>query len=380
MRERLEELNPWWTATYKLETIKRTKYLSTLLDSLKKKEITIITGIRRVGKTTLIKQIINHLLEQKINPKHILFVSLDLLYLKDYTIQDIVLEYKKIQEIPLGTKTYLFLDEITYKPDFNQELKNLYDLENYKIYASSSSAKILKDKKAFLTGRAKYIEIAPLNFEEFLQFTKQSTQETHLLKKRFEQYMQIGGMPEYVLTRDPTYLSELLELVISKDVISKHEIKYKQIIYDLFRLLCERIGKQISYNKIAKILGVDNETVSRYIGYFEDTYLFNIVEIEGKLNEKIRGKKKLYCIDVGLKNSITGFRDKGAIFENLVYNKIKNKNPRFLQIDGIEIDFVFEDTIIEAKYGQELEGKQKELFEKIKYKNKIIARDMNFFI
>lgn len=101
--------------------------------------------------------------------------------------------------------------------------------------------------------------------------------------------------------------------------------------------------------------------------------------MEGKLNERIRAKKKLYCVDVGLKNIVTGFKDKGAIFENLVYNKIKKHNPRFLNIDGIELDFVYEDTLIEAKYGLELNDKQKELFEKLNYKNKIIAKDLEFF-
>jgi predicted AAA+ superfamily ATPase len=192
--------------------------------------------------------------------------------------------------------------------------------------------------------------------------------------------MEIGGMPEYVLTEDQVYLSELLELIISKDIISKYNIKHKKLIYDLFLLLCERIGKQISYNKISKILGVDNQTISRYVGYFNDTYLFEIIEMEGKLNERILGKKKLYCIDVGLKNVITGFKDKGAIFENLVFNQIKKENPRFLYVDGIELDFVFKDTIIEAKYGQSLTEKQKELFDKLKYKNKIIAKDMDFFL
>ncbi|MFT4283015.1 MAG: DUF4143 domain-containing protein [Candidatus Woesearchaeota archaeon] len=67
--------------------------------------------------------------------------------------------------------------------------------------------------------------------------------------------------------------------------------KHKKLIYDLFLLLCERIGKQLSYNKISKILGVDNETISRYINYFEDAYLFEIIEMEGKLNQRILGKK-----------------------------------------------------------------------------------------
>ncbi|MFT4283016.1 MAG: hypothetical protein ACMXX6_01180 [Candidatus Woesearchaeota archaeon] len=85
-------------------------------------------------------------------------------------------------------------------------------------------------------------------------------------------------------------------------------------------------------------------------------------------------------MDVGLKNVITGFKDKGAIFENLVFNKIKKEKPRFLYLDGIEIDFVFKDTLIEAKYGQELTKKQKQLFDSLKYKNKIIAKDIDFFL
>ena len=382
MKERLEELNPWWGQGFKHKTIERPKYLDILKKNLKDKNITVLTGIRRVGKTTLLKQLISHLLDTDTDPKHILFVSLDLLYFSDYTIQDIVLEYKRIQNISHAKKTYLILDEVTYKENFNQELKNLYDLGNYKIYASASSAKVLKDNKAFLTGRARYVEVEPLDFHEFLVFKGKDEKkaETHILRNLFEQYMRFGGMPEYVLTQDPTYLSLLLEMIVAKDIVAEHNIKSSQLVYDLFRLLCERVGKQVSYNKISKILGVDNETVSRYISYFLDTYLFDIIEVEGKINERIKGKKKMYCIDVGLRNSITGFRDKGAIYENLVYNSIKKNGPRFLYRQGIELDFVFGDTLIEAKYGQELSSEQKRLFDEARYKTKIVAKGMDFFM
>lgn len=380
MKERLEELNPWWNQEFKLNTINRFEYTNTLNEELNKKNITILTGIRRVGKTTLLKQTIQELLKNT-DPKKILFVTLDLLYFKEHSIQDIILEYKKLHKISHSEKVYLFLDEITYKENYNQELKNLYDLGNYKVFATSSSAKILKDNKAHLTGRAKYLEIRPLTFKEFLIFKNRSEKtETHIMKKLFEEYMKLGGMPEYVLEQDQTYLSELLELIISKDIISEHNLKYKKLVYDLFSLLCERVGKQISYNKLSKILGVDNETITKYVSYFLDTYLFDIVEQKGKLNERIKGKKKLYCVDVGLRNIITGFKDKGAIYENLVFNKIKNQKPQFLFKDGIEIDFCFKDTIIEAKYGQEMNEKQRALFEKSKFKNKIIAKDYEFFL
>lgn len=382
MKEILEELNPWWKNEYNFKNIVRPKYFKLLIEQLEKKDITILTGIRRVGKTTLLKQLIQYLIEKKINSKNILFLSLDIIYFKSYNIYDIILEYKKINNIKHEEKIYLFLDEITYKENFNQELKNLYDLGNYKIFASSSSAKILKDKKAFLTGRARYIEINPLDFKEYILFKKLDITkiESHILENHFEEYMMYGGMPEFVLTKDASYLSELLELIISKDIISINNIKNKELIYDLFKLLCERIGKQISYNKISKILNVDNETISRYISFFLDTYLFQIVEMKGKLNEKLKAKKKLYCIDVGLKNIVTGFRDKGAIYENLVFHHIKNNKPNFLFKNGIEIDFCFKNILIEAKYGQELTIEQKKLFNDSKYDIKIIANGLSFFL
>ena len=383
MKEQLEELNPWWNnPKYKFNFIDREKYTKNLEKQLNRKDVVILTGLRRVGKTTILKTLISYLLKEGINSKYILFVSLDMLAFSDYSINEIVLEYKKIHSIPHGKKVYLFLDEITYKKNFNQELKNLYDLENYKIFASSSSAAVLKDNKAFLTGRSKYFEIHPLDFNEFLIFNSKEIKKTdsHILKKLFEQYMELGGMPEYVLTKDPQYISELVEVIISKDIIAKNNLRNNKVIFDLYRLLCERVGKQISYNKLARILNVDNETVSRYISYFLDTYLFDIIEIEGKLNKKLKSNKKIYCIDIGMRNIVTGMRDLGAIYENLVYNKIKKNSPSFVYKNGCEIDFCFGSTLIEAKFNQKLEGKQKELFEELKFKNKIVANGIDFFL
>lgn len=383
MRERLEELNPWWNKKYSDASIPREKYFRLLRELLDRKDVIILTGIRRVGKTTILKSMIQYLIDQNVDPKHILFLSLDLLYFKDYNIQDIVLEYKKIHQIEHGTKVYLFLDEVTYKPHFNQELKNLYDMENYKVFASSSSAKVLKDNKAYLTGRARYIEIEPLDFKEFLLFNKKNIRaESHILESLFEQYMRYGGMPEYVLHKDETYLSELIELIINKDIIAEHNIRNKRVVFDLYRLLCERVGEQISYNNISKILNVDNETISRHIEYFLDTFLFSLIEVKHKLNVQITSKKKLYCCDVGLRNIITGFRDKGAIYENLVYNKIKKNSKRinFLYRNGVEIDFVTDDSLIEAKYNQNMTEKQKELFDSLNAKNKVLANGVSFFI
>ena len=384
MKQILEELNPWWSADFKEVLIQRKKYVLKLQSFIDKKEVIILTGMRRVGKTTLLKQTIQYLLQQNIQKEHILFVSLDLLALSDYSIYEIVQEYKSMHKIDNSTKVYLFLDEVTYKPHFNQELKNLYDIGNYKIFASSSSASALIDNQAFLTGRAKYLEILPLTFEEFVTFKKYDFNKTSqaILKGLFEDYMKEGGIPEFVLDNDTSYLSELAEFIIEKDIISKHGIKNKKVVYELYKLLCERVGKQISYNNLAKLLSVDNETISRYIQFFLETYLFYQIEVKDKLNVQIKSKKKLYCSDVGMRNVVTGFRDKGAIFENLVYTKLRDeygKNINFLYKNGIEIDFLVKDIIIEAKYGQELNEKQQKLFDSYKAKQKVIAQGFEFF-
>jgi uncharacterized protein len=380
MKELLYQINPWWENLELKKSIKRNRYTNKLIDLIQKKEIIILTGLRRVGKTTLMKQIISHLLKTKKKEK-ILYVSLDILALKDLSIGEIIREYRKMHSISSNDNVFIFLDEITYKKNYNQELKNLYDIGSCKIFASSSSASLLREDSGFLTGRVRYIEIEPLNFIEFMDFNnfKPKKSDYHLIENQFQEYMKYGGMPEYVLTKDPTYINELINNIVLKDVVAKNKLRNSSLIFDLLKLLMERSGKQISYNKISKILDISHETAQVYVKYFLDTFLFSIIEKEGKLNERIKGNKKIYCSDVGIRNVIIGKKDLGSIFENLVFLKIKHKNPRFLYKDGIEIDFITKDELIEVKLGQELNEKQKKLFNSIK-KKKIIVKDFDFFI
>jgi uncharacterized protein len=380
--------NPWWEQEYSLNYIIRDKYFKQLIDFIPKKEVVFLTGLRRVGKTTLMYQLIEYLLKS-VKKEQIFYISLDLLSLKDKSIYEIIQDYRKIHGLSKDVFSYVFLDEITIKKDFHQELKNLYDLGNIKIFVSSSSATKLKDTSAFLTGRARYIEVEPLDFNEFLLFNNYSPKKKdyQLLEKYFEEYMEFGGMPEYVLTKDPTYITEVVNNIILKDIVAKYGIKNTEKVFDLFRLLMERVGKPLTYSKIANILDISKDSVQTYINYFLETYLFSKIEVNGKLNERIKGPKKFYCGDVGIKNVSTGFRDKGAIYENLVYNKIKSdyKNHlkgeiNFLYKDGVEIDFVTKDFLLEAKFGQEMNEKQKNLFDNYKIKNKIVARGVDFFI
>ena len=100
-----------------------------------------------------------------------------------------------------------------------------------------------------------------------------------------------------------------------------------------------------------------------------------------KLNERIKSPKKIYASDVGLRNVVTGYRDKGAVFENLVFLKLKQKHPRYLNQDGIEIDFVTENgCLVEVKYNSELNEKQRKLFDSFEAKNKIVVRGVDDFL
>ena len=384
MQEIIFEMNPWWEKEFCFIGIKRDKYLDILKQNLNNKDILFLTGLRRIGKSTILKQFIYLLInEEKINPKKICYLSLDNYSFKEHTITELVRQYRQINNLKIDEKIYLFLDEVTYKESFKEELKNLYDLEHTKIFATSSSANKLLDKKALLTGRSRTIEVYPLDFQEFLYFKdyKARNSEKYLLENYFKQYMRLGGIPEYVLTEDPSYVTNLTENILYKDIIAVNNIKNAENVKELFRLLCERVGKPVSNNKLANIIGINKNTVKKYIGYFKETYLFYIIEKDAKtLNQRIADNKKIYCADVGIKNVSTGFKDLGAIYENLVFLKIKENNPRFLIQNATEIDFKFKDTIIEAKYNQEMNPKQKELFKKINIKNKIVANGVDFFI
>lgn len=376
--------NPWWEEDYVFSGVSREIYLNQLSQYLNNKDILFLTGLRRVGKTSILKNFISELIQRKgVDPKEIFYISLDLYALDDYSIAEIVNEYRKIQKLPSSQKIYLFLDEVTSKKNYQQELKNFYDLENIKIFASSSSASLLKDKNAYLTGRQRIMEVMPLTFNEYLQFKEISIKkaDAHLYESYFEEYMQDGGMPEYVLTGDVTYLQNLIDNIISKDIIAHYNIRNNQVVKDFYKLLMERSGKQLTFNKIANILEISVDSARRYFYYFEETYLIYSVEKYGKLNERLKSAKKIYASDVGLRNVITGYRDKGAIFENLIYLQIKEQNPSYLYVDGIELDFITEDGIlIEAKFNSVLNAKQQKLFDKFETKKKLVVNGVDGFM
>lgn len=377
MNQILYRYNPWWENEWDSgDLISRDSILSQLKSQLSAKDIVFLTGLRRIGKTSTIKLFIKFLIEEKeIDPRKIFYISLDDYLLSKKSIVELVEEYRKVHKLSFSVKIYLFLDEVAYQTDFEQQLKNLYDSHNVKIYASSSQSSILKSKKAFITGRNKIIEVLPLNFQEYLLFNKIkiANQDRHLIEKYFEEFLQTGGIPEYVLRNDIEYIKELVDDIILKDISALHNIKDTQLLKDLFLLLMERCGKVFSINKLANIIKISPDTVRRHLEHFNNTYLVHLLPRYGTTNERILSAKKIYSCDLGIKTIFTVFRDKGSLFENYIYLLLKNSSPSYVYKDGIEIDFITRDKIlIEAKYLSELSGKQLELFKSYKAKEKYL--------
>lgn len=377
MEQILRQFNPWWDDEFNAYGIIRNKYLPLLVEEANHKHITIITGIRRVGKTTLLKQAIYELLKH-INPKNILFASLEHPIFDNVSLLGIIEKYRAIHGFTRKEKIYIFLDEIQYKPDFERELKVLHDNENIKIFISGSNSLILKDKKAYLTGRNKVFKVEPLDFNEFLLFNNLSldSSQPYLANKYFQEYLEIGGMPEYVLTRDKGKVMSLVEDIIYKDIVAKHGVKNIAKLKELFLLLCERVGKRLSYNKLANILGIKVDTVINYVSYFEDVFLiYQVNRYARSLNEVIKSPKKIYIADSGLRNVYVGFKDIGALFENIVFLKLKNKNPSYYFENNKEVDFIIGKIAVEAKYRENIEPKELAFFNALHFKEKILVQN-----
>lgn len=378
MIDALYQYNPWWEGDFSLERIiPRKKYLDLLRRNLENDHIIFLTGLRRIGKTTLMKLIIKELIEEMGIPSdHILYVSLDDYVFRDNSILDVIDEYRKIHRIPVDDKVYLFLDEIIFKEDCHQQLKNIYDRQNAKVYATSSSSIKLKDRKAYLTGRSYIYEVKPLDFEEYLYFKNIniSRKDNKLLEPYFDDFLKVGGIPYYVLNEEREFLFGLVDDIIHKDIISEHSIKNPQMIKDYFLLLMERSGKQLSINKIANILKISVDSSRKYLSYFNDTFLIQLLSRYGKTNEKILSPKKIYCNDLGIKHCFTGSRDFGSYFENYLFLKLKQHDIYYLYEDGIEIDFYLKnlDLLLESKYNSTMNEKQKALFDKTKAKEKVV--------
>ena len=364
----LYQYNPWWEGDFALQGVKpRPAQLDRIHTMLSPKRVLFLSGLRRVGKTTLMRLLVRELIEAGTEPSSILYVSVDDYLLRQESILDVVSAYRRLHKLSVDQPVFLLFDEIAYKEDFQQQLKNLIDREPVTIVATSSSSSLLRDQRAFLTGRSTLLEIQPLSFPEYLEFKgiHIAKRDQQLLDSYFRDYIREGGLPEHVLQPGRDYLMNLVDDIIQKDITAFHGLKDHQVLRDYFTLLMERSGKQASINKISNILKISPDTSRRYLGYFEETYLVHLVLRWGKTNERILSPKKAYACDLAIKHLFIGERDFGSYFENYIYLRLRRyQEVYYVLTDGIELDFLTEDgTLIESKYNIQLEGKQLAAFQ-----------------
>lgn len=381
----LEEIlflfNPWWEEEYRAPGIERKLYLDRLFKTANTSDIIVLTGLRRVGKTTLLKQLIAKLLDSDVTePKNTVYVSLEHPAFDNVSLLNIVEHVRKIHGLKRAERLFLFFDEVQYRNDFERELKVLHDNENVKIYASGSNSLVIRDRQAYLTGRHIVIKVEPLTFEEYLSFNNLSIKksEEYLYDKYLEDYLRYGGMPEYVLSKNQEKLLQLVKDILYKDIAIRYNLRNVKKLEELFVLLCERVGKRFTVNKLQKILGIKNETISNYLSYLEETYLIYLMpKCSKSLNEQIRAPKKVYIADTGIRTMIVGYKDRGALFENLVFLKLKENTPCYALVNGKEIDFVIgNNCAIEVKYRRDIEDKALAYFYNSHYKKKILLKNI----
>lgn len=357
MNEILNLLNPWWFGKKFNTGIRREVYLKRLITSLNHKRAVLLTGSRRVGKTTLIFQLIEKLL-QKVAPTNILYALMDHPQISTYNILKMVEEFRKHHLLGRDEIIYLFFDEIQYVKDWEREIKALIDTENVKIFFSGSTSVTLLLKSSYLTGRLEKIEIFPLDFHEFLSFKKAkiSQTENYKLERYCDGYLKIGGYPEYVINPDVSYFADLVNNILYKDIINFYQLKNPELLRDLFLLLADRVGSQTTYSKLANILSLKMDTVKKYIYYLKSSFLIDeLSRFTHSRGSRIYGPKKFYTYDNGLLFHLLGRFSQSSAFEQSLFSFLKRNNRKigFYYENQKEIDFVIDDNkseFIEAKY------------------------------
>jgi len=335
---------------------------SVLLKEIELPRIVVLTGMRQVGKTTLMRQIYN-----TIETKHKLFLDLEnplnQKLFEEENFDNILANFKKLG-FSLGKKSFIFLDEVQSAPDIVKAVKYLYDHYQIKFFLTGSSSFYLKNLfPESLAGRKVLYELFPLDFEEFLLF-KEKQRKTpfrfllkaknknrvsyQLYNKLLEEYLEYGGFPAVVLSEDKEIKREILGDIFTsyfeKDVRSLADFRELNKLRDLILLLTNRVGSKIEISKIASEIGVSRETVYSYLNFLEKTYfIFLISPFSQNRDIEVRAAKKLYFCDTGILNYL-GKVSYGSIFENFVFNNLRKYGVinYYQRYKGQEIDFIID--------------------------------------
>lgn len=343
------------------------KLTKSLKDHLKKRQITVITGMRRTGKTTLLKELL-----KEASGGNTLYIDLErvdnreLFSEKNY---DAILHTLEQRGLLTDRKMVIGLDEIQLAPQIISVLKYLYDAYDIKFIVTGSSSYYLKNLfSESLAGRKKVFELHTLDFAEFLTFHQVSFRPENFLRHPFspaeyerlkvfyEDYIQYGGFPEVVLARKKEDKKDLLKDIISSyiniDVKTLSDFRDQDHLYKLLKMLAGRVGSRLDYAKLSRLTGLARATVQNYVDFLEKTYVIARLPVfSGNPDREIVKAQKVYFCDNGLMN-ILGSVSSGAQFENAVYTQLRSKGTLayFALKTGHEIDFILDGkTALEVK-------------------------------
>lgn len=381
--QKLSEWNPWWEKqeiAQELSGKERPSY-APLLGSLRLQEIIIITGVRRAGKSTLMYQMIQNLLKRGVDPWHIFFVNLEDKKLSGDSLDDMYLTYR--EHLNPKEFAYVFLDEVHKKDGWESWIRKKYDLKSKDKFVVSGSCSYLlkKEYSTLLTGRNVTFEVFPLSFKEFLYFNDVTISAEKLKKGIFseetkiqalhqlQQYLRLGGFPQVLLTKEDykmKVLAQYFDDILYKDIVDRYNLNAKKT-RDLSLFLMANIGSFISLRSLRNALQLSYDTIKDCLSHYTDAFLFFTLDcFSYSFKEQKTLPSKLYCIDNGLRNSVSFMfsKDEGKLMENLIFLDLKRreKDVYYWAKKG-EVDFVVKSKdhsllAINVSYGDTIQPRE----------------------
>lgn len=289
------------------------------------RHITVISGIRRSGKSTLLKQFSR-------NYPSYYYLNFDDERLVDFAVFDFQTLMVTFQKL-FSSKVVLF-DEIQNVPKWERFARRIFE-EGYKIYLTGSNAKLLSSELAtHLTGRYLKLELYPFSFEEFLHFHKVSHQKITSKKeaeilRHFELFLYKGGFPEFVTSEKGEIMGQIFDDIIYRDLIARFKIRETKNFKLLVNYLFSNFTSVVSYNALKNTLGFKSATtVKNYIDFIQESYLvFELFKYDYSLKKQYVSNKKVYVIDNGLRNAVafSNSPDTGKMLENTVFLELKRR-------------------------------------------------------
>ena len=333
----------------------RNLYLKKITPYMNKPVIKVITGMRRVGKSYILRLIIKRLEEKGIPKKRILYINKELLeydFIQNYRDLD---EYVKKQFKSVRGRKYLIVDEVQEIYEWEKAINSFLSEGHFDIYISGSNARLLSsDIATLISGRYIEIPVFTLSFEEFLLFRSEKKGNRD---SEFATYLWAGGFPaihHFDFNQEVVYqyVSSLYNTILLKDVIKRNNVRNVNLLENVTRYLFDNIGNIFSAKRVSDFvksqkMRVGIETVQNYIAYILSTFALHKVpryDIKGK--RLLELYEKYYLGDVALRHALLGYRegDISGVLENIVYLELKRRGYNVFvgKFENKEIDFIAE--------------------------------------